>query len=299
MTSNLQTVDDGVLRVGRSGSVAGDDSQEDPTTLTKTLPGPKVDISLSGRAFHDARVLRQVDRKFIPCVLEADGRKTLAIFDQHAADERASLETILATLCRSFAKDTMATTAVEEGTVRLVLSRQEVESLETPGVRPLLHRWGIRLGPAQPHGDYAQVNVYAVPEQLDRLARKQPTELTRLLKLYLPEAAGGIGEVKALMAALDADDSMLEEGKSWNGVLRWMPREMLELAKSKACRGAVMFEDQLDLDQCERVVSRLASTRNPWACAHGRPTVVPLCVLDGTEPSHRPIDWTKVASDFN
>lgn len=240
-------------------------------------------------------MLRQVDKKFIPCVLEADGRKTLAIFDQHAADERASLEMILESLCKSFAEDAMPTTAIEEGTVRLVLSRQEVEYLETPGVQPLLHRWGIQLGLAQPDGDYAQVNVYAVPELLDRLARKQATELTRLLRLYLPEAADGIGEIQALMAALDAGTETTD-GNSWNAIIRWMPREMLELAKSKACRGAVMFEDVLDQDQCKRLVSRLADTRNPWACAHGRPTVVPLCVFDGIESGRPPIDWTKVAA---
>lgn len=291
-----QAADDGVLRIGRAGTTVGDDEQEDPTTLTKTLPGPEVDISLSNASLQNASVLRQIDKKFIPCVLEADGRKTLAIFDQHAADERASLEMILETLCKSFANDTMPTTALEEGTVRLVLSRQEVEHLETPGVRPLLHRWGIRLGLAQPDGDYAQVNVYAVPELLDRLARKQATELTRLLRLYLPEAAQSIDEIQALLSSLDAETDHTD-GKSWNGVMRWMPREMLELAKSKACRGAVMFEDALDQDQCERLVSRLAGTRNPWACAHGRPTVVPLCVIDGAECGRRPIDWAKIAAE--
>lgn len=291
-----QAADDGVLRIGRAGTTVGEDEQDDPTTLTKTLPGPEVDISLSNASLQNASVLRQVDKKFIPCVLEADGRKTLAIFDQHAADERASLETILETLCKSFANDTMPTTALAEGMVRLVLSRQEVEHLETPGVRPLLHRWGIRLGLAQPDGDYAQVNVYAVPELLDRLARKQATELTRLLRLFLPEAAESIDEIQALLTALEAetDDA---EGKSWHGVMRWMPREMLELAKSKACRGAVMFEDALNQDQCERLVSRLASTRNPWACAHGRPTIVPLCVIDGAAPDRRPIDWAKIAAE--
>lgn len=292
-----QAADDGVLHIGRASTAVGADEQEDPTTLTRSLPGPEIDISLSGTTLRNASVLRQVDRKFIPCVLEADGRKTLAIFDQHAADERASLEMILENLCRSFAEDTMTTAPLEEGTVRLVLSRREVEHLETPGVRPLLHRWGIRLGPAQPDGDYAQVNVYAVPELLERLARKQGTELTRLLRLYLPEAAEGIREVQALITALDQDDRAEGDGKRWSGVMRWMPREMLELAKSKACRGAVMFEDQLDRDQCERLVSRLASTRNPWACAHGRPTVVPLCVVDRAEPSRRPIDWAKVAAE--
>lgn len=247
-------------------------------------------------SLENATVLHQVDRKFIPCVLDGDARRALAILDQHAVDERASLEAILDTLCRSFADDDMASACLEEGSVRLVLSRQEMEHLETPGVRAVLERWGIKLGPAHADGDYCQIDVQAVPELLDRLARKQGTELTRLLRLYLPEVAEGIGEVQALIAALDGTSSRGSGRKSWNSVLRWMPREMLELAKSKACRGAVMFEDELDQDQCERLVARLADTQNPWVCAHGRPTIVPLCVLDGEATNRRHIDWTTFAA---
>jgi len=53
-----------------------------------------------------------------------------------------------------------------------------------------------------------------------------------------------------------------------------------------------MFEDKLDTDQCARLLARLAATRNPWMCAHGRPTFAPLRVLNSGRAAHkRVIDW--------
>jgi uncharacterized membrane protein YgcG len=37
-----------------------------------------------------------------------------------------------------------------------------------------------------------------------------------------------------------------------------------------------MFGDRLTLDQCRRLMTQLATTRFPFQCAHGRPTMVPL-----------------------
>ena len=55
-----------------------------------------------------------------------------------------------------------------------------------------------------------------------------------------------------------------------------------------------MFQDALDLDQCERLVHRLGQTRNPFQCAHGRPSLVPLVMLNSQgEHAKRHIDWSR------
>jgi DNA mismatch repair protein MLH3 len=60
-----------------------------------------------------------------------------------------------------------------------------------------------------------------------------------------------------------------------------------------------MFEDVLTMDQCERLVARLAETRSPFICAHGRPSLVPLLVLgservrEGYHGGKRITDWEK------
>lgn len=254
---------------------------------------PLSDIDFLSSSLSSPTVLRQVDRKFIPCVLEGragdNNHNVLVIFDQHAADERAGVELILEALGDGFANNNMAVTQLQEGHVRLVLTRREAEILERPEARDILTRWGINLTlPDTITGEYIQIGVRGVPALLERLGNKDGTELTRLLKLYLPLLDTDLEEIQAFIATLDDSSD-----PGWGRIQRWMPHEMVELAKSKACRGAVMFEDKLSRDQCTRLLSRLARTRNPWVCAHGRPTMAPLCILPSTRQSaKRTIDWS-------
>jgi len=192
------------------------------------------DITFPIASFASAKVLRQVNRMFVAGVLQADsGQRVLVLFDQHAADERASVEGILDALCEGFARDNMPTTELPEDTVRLVLTRSEGEALALPGARDVLRRWGLEFGDVDGQGDYIQLSVRRFPSLLDRLGRKQGTEMTRLLKLYLPVLVEHMGEIRALLESLEASEG-------WARVQRWMPREMLELANSKACRGTYL-----------------------------------------------------------
>lgn len=54
-----------------------------------------------------------------------------------------------------------------------------------------------------------------------------------------------------------------------------MPRLVSLLVKfsgtaDHSLSGAIMFNDSLTLDQCERLVTQLAKTALPFQCAHGR-----------------------------
>ncbi|BEJ14983.1 hypothetical protein CspHIS471_0407500 [Cutaneotrichosporon sp. HIS471] len=273
------------------------DDEEPTTHVTSWLPPVPSDMKFTHQSIMSATVLPQVDRKFLPCVMLAEDRskaqsKALVVIDQHAADERVAVEQILDALNEGFARNDMLVTELEEGLLRVVLTRQEMAALETPGVREALRRWGIGLeDTVASQGEYIQVNANCVPKLLDaRLGRKNPTELTRLLRLYLPELADHISEIQVLTMVLDRGTR--DRAHSWASVQRWMPQEMVELANSKACRGAIMFEDRLDTDQCERLVGQLGAARNPWICAHGRPTLAPLTLIPQYRPpARRPIDW--------
>ena len=81
-----------------------------------------------------------------------------------------------------------------------------------------------------------------------------------------------------------------ESSSVWLRALRWCPRELLDLVNSKACRGkdllffclkgiffeiaippgAIMFNDTLTREQCQKLVRQLADTVFPFQCAHGR-----------------------------
>ena len=73
----------------------------------------------------------------------------------------------------------------------------------------------------------------------------------------------------------------------WQSAMRRCPREILDLIDSKACRGmfqhgltiypiferfigAIMFNDSLNHEQCERLILRLSECSLPFQCAHGR-----------------------------
>lgn len=48
---------------------------------------------------------------------------------------------------------------------------------------------------------------------------------------------------------------------------------MLELLKSKACRGAIKFGDRLSLEQVNDLLNNLWNCKQPTICAHGRPSM--------------------------
>lgn len=93
-------------------------------------------------------------------------------------------------------------------------------------------------------------------------------DLRELIKGYLAKL-----EEDGPTFSLDSIRRNLEHSQepfSWMKALRWCPRELLDLVNSKACRGAIMFNDSLTLDQCRKLVTQLAETAFPFQCAHGR-----------------------------
>jgi len=51
------------------------------------------------------------------------------------------------------------------------------------------------------------------------------------------------------------------------------------MLNSRACRSAIMFNDELSNEQCRVLIKRLADCAFPFQCAHGRPSLVPLVDL--------------------
>ncbi|KAF9975109.1 DNA mismatch repair protein [Actinomortierella ambigua] len=66
----------------------------------------------------------------------------------------------------------------------------------------------------------------------------------------------------------------------WVQCMRGCPRAILDILYSKACRGAIMFSDVLRKDECQDLVRDLGQCAFPFQCAHGRPSAVPLAILD-------------------
>ena len=79
------------------------------------------------------------------------------------------------------------------------------------------------------------------------------------------------------------------------------PPGVLRVLKSKACRGAIMFGQELGPGQQQQLLDNLAKTHLCFCCAHGRPTTAPLAELSVYKMLRRGItaedgqqsQWTK------
>lgn len=215
--------------------------RHDAPVYLPTTSLPKTDISFATDSLTPARVLGQIDRKFIACVLPATSNganpPSLVIVDQHAADERVLLEDVLSELCNGFIRNNVETFDLAKSRRIVLLNREETDSLRKDGILRMFERWGVSLDLPDTTGDYAQILVKTVPMALAaRLNSKESTELTRLIRLYLDVLDDTSDELTAFIEELPERSEGAKGEIDWMRALRWMPKEILELAKSKACR---------------------------------------------------------------
>lgn len=88
-------------------------------------------------------------------------------------------------------------------------------------------------------------------------------------------------------------------GSRWLRSWRNCPLALRDLIDSKACRGAIMFNDPLSDAQCARLIKQLSTTSFPFQCAHSRPSIAPLLSLAGLgeeKRGRRGIDWNAFVS---
>ncbi|GJJ69487.1 DNA mismatch repair protein MLH3 [Entomortierella parvispora] len=78
-----------------------------------------------------------------------------------------------------------------------------------------------------------------------------------------------------------------DDRNEWLRCIQGCPRAILDIVNSKACRGAIMFNDALSFQQCQDLVQNMARCAFPFQCAHGRPSIVPLTLFDREPPPRR------------
>ncbi|KAJ7068645.1 hypothetical protein C8F01DRAFT_1050970 [Mycena amicta] len=246
----------------------------------------------------NVEVIEQVDRKFIACLIN----NALVLIDQHAADERVRVERFLKQLCLGYlanvAESEDGRLKVRElGTaaVPVLVTRHEAAQIADQRVRKAFSHWGFRFvdcaEKSENPSDYSQVFVCAVPEVVaDKLLMDK--ELRDFIKAFLARAEDDpFSTFQPTQEEVGPDDEFY-----WLKALRWCPQQLLDLVNSKACRGAIMFNDSLTLSQCEKLVDNLSKTAFPFQCAHGRPSLAPLIDLGG-KPGHRGnrrLEWSSL-----
>lgn len=253
-------------------------------------------VRFSRASLKEAVFIAQVDRKFllvrIPSVpstsIGAGGRgaDTLVMIDQHAASERVRVERFLRELApespSSDQDEEPVTPAVKvwkfDPPAPVVVSCSEATTMEENLDEFLRWGIGIRFGMSIEGGrrvvaiaeveeegkDYVQVYLTSVPlvvaERLKVETRLQQ-ELVRSHVALIVERGGGRGEGQGRKAG-------------WAAVLRECPPVLLDLVNSKACRGAIMFNDSefpLPLLHMCALGSSLLSMTRPYPGAGNGP----------------------------
>ncbi|KAK0604478.1 hypothetical protein LWI29_015995 [Acer saccharum] len=207
--------------------------------------------SINKSCLEDAKVLQQVDKKFIAVV--AGG--TLAVIDQHAADERIRLEELRHKVLSGEAKTMTYLDAEQE----LVLPEIGYQLLHSYAEQ--IKDWGWICNIHNQSSKSFEKNL--------NLLNRQPTIVTLLaVPCILGVNLSDVDLLEFLQQLADTDGSST------------MPPSVLRVLNSKACRGAIMFGDSLLPSECSLIVEELKQTSLCFQCAHGRPTTVPLVNLE-------------------
>ncbi|KAL2634380.1 hypothetical protein R1flu_005859 [Riccia fluitans] len=197
-----------------------------------------------------ARVLEQVDKKFIPAV--SDG--VLLMIDQHAADERVRLEELRE---RVLGSGQLKEAALLSSTLELIVAFTEQQMLQA--YREQVESWGWRFRLSSGHS----VNSVRGDSSV-------------------------VGTCKVALSAVPCILGVMLTGEDLTEYLRQLmdtqgssapPPAVIRVLNYKACRGAIMFGDALLPAESKQLVEHLKQTSLCFQCAHGRPTMVPLVDL--------------------
>ncbi|KAK8653150.1 hypothetical protein V6N13_127163 [Hibiscus sabdariffa] len=221
--------------------------------------------SIGKKCLTDAKVLQQVDKKFIPIV--AGG--TLAIIDQHAADERIKLEELRHMVLSGEGKSVTYLDTEKE----LILPEMGYQLLHNYSEQ--IRQWGWIC-------DFHTQDSRSFQKNLNLIHPKPAVVKLLAVPCILGVNLSDADLLEFLHQLADTDGSST------------MPPSVSRILNCKACRGAIMFGDSLLPSECSLIVEELKQTSLCFQCAHGRPTTAPLVKL---EALHRQIAMMQERDD--
>ncbi|CAO2658416.1 Nn.00g061390.m01.CDS01 [Neocucurbitaria sp. VM-36] len=278
---------------------------------------------LSKQDLRNAEVIAQVDKKFILIKMRNASSSNpehsteddlLVLVDQHAADERIKVESLLQGLCTSRTPDSIRSSYQSklghkshiisitlDKPVQFTISSQEQAHFITHAAR--FATWGILYDifesssskkptptPKRPKtsgNNQPLLSITSLPPTISARCTSDPQLLISLLRstvwsyaedphlppLPVPSLPSSTSPPSTSAPGVDSNQS------DWPQRLATCPPALIDLINSRACRSAIMFNDQLSREECEGLVGRLAECVFPFMCAHGRPSMVPLVEL--------------------
>ncbi|KAK3673785.1 DNA mismatch repair protein [Recurvomyces mirabilis] len=263
--------------------------------------GVKLSSQLSKKALASVRVIEQVDAKFILCAMPSseagDGRRTLVLVDQHAASERVVLEGLFAALCQAIDPSSPAAafvsnlgcksavpTVLLEKPQRFQVSGKEHELFRQHAGR--FAKWGVLYdlkvlasnideeGLRAQKSEQHLLSVTTLPPGMAERCVLFPHLLIELLRSEVWESG------TSTKRTLQVNDNA--ENHAWLRRVGSCPKGIIDMLNSRACRSAIMFNDMLSIEDCEKLLHDLSTCVFPFMCAHGRVSMVPLIEMVGS-----------------
>ncbi|KAJ5745451.1 hypothetical protein N7520_010633 [Penicillium odoratum] len=249
---------------------------------------------LQRQSLERATIIAQVDQKYILARLEAapssgTHETALVLIDQHAADERCRIEHLFEEMFIS----TESPYQTEVRTVEINPIAFKISSTEATLFQKyssFFQDWGIKYTIYEMSGSDSTVLVHLLPALIAERCRLEPGMVVDLLRreIWTNEESGrkplppGIASANGHGHGVDFDhEPVLREPAPhpWVQKMSGCPQGIFDLLNSRACRGAIMFNDPLSIEDCRTLVSRLARCAFPFQCAHGRPSMIPIVDL--------------------
>jgi DNA mismatch repair ATPase MutL len=196
-------------------------------------------------------LLGQLKQQFLICSLPL--RHLIVAIDQHAADERFRLESLVASLMHLLPNGQyhLNPDKFELASPRIIPERVPTSHLH------YLKQWGFVCS----YVNDGKVKLVSAPAVLKTRFDRDETCFDNLFEDQQRKVSSVL--FKTPMSA-------------W----ACMPKHMTYLLSSIACRSAIMFNTKLSVSDCQSLIAQLQECEFPFHCAHGRPSMVPLCRVD-------------------
>ncbi|KAI8584251.1 hypothetical protein K450DRAFT_218879 [Umbelopsis ramanniana AG] len=269
-----------------SGNKAGENYQYPKLFKNDGLPE-----ALSTHQLTNARVIGQADRKFIAFSIpipvtshqEAIEKSMIIIADQHAVDERILLERMLKSILDPGKQVDQGRRLAYNGCLlltpprKLQVSSSEIEKAENMATSDSRHFRQLRSASkyfGQTSSSRTDDTHYIQITKIPRVISDRCATNSMLLKQIIYDHIAWM-ESQSQSQQIDELQPDDEFGV-WSRHLRNCPRGIVDILKSKACRNAIMFNDSLTDQQCQKLVDMVSDCVFPFQCAHGRLSMVPL-----------------------
>ncbi|CAL9730044.1 DNA mismatch repair protein Mlh3p [Monosporozyma unispora] len=239
----------------------------------------KLNYTITKTHLSDGEIISQIDKKFILTKFVDNYTITLLILDQHACDERVKLESYLQNYINDIINKTLL---LKQVTKPCEIQLNEIEMELFAHYEKEFDTWGVGY-----------------------LLNTNPTTLkiTTLSEIMFEKCHGNTSLLREVMIQHIEDLKTFKKSpikkrfnslaniQPWHKFINNIPGFLMNFFSSKACRSAVMFGDPLTPLECELLVHNLTECYLPFQCAHGRPSITPLTVINQSPSIDTPIDY--------